>query len=300
MDVDAWTKKSIPRLRIAIPAITGAAAVIIALTFEMQQVSAGVPASHWHADFALRRIDPRPYHIPQGHIFTQEGVLMCSEPRPRFSLVVAVVLFLASAAHAGLILNFNARNPGNAQAAATIGSRQVTVAKTFTSLAPIDMEFTVNGGTGGAQQWTFTETVINKTGIKWDDYHVQIGFGTGSAFKTSAAQDGLKVNGTPAPASGGAFAQPPTLTGIGDMLDYASGNGIPSNTGSVLSFTMDIPDISSISPPFRTPDLPINQYRFTVRQVPTAIPVPPAVWIGGAGLMLAMGAAKWMRAKERD
>lgn len=57
------------------------------------------------------------------------------------------------------------------------------VSKTFTKLAPIDISFRVDPGTNPLELYNFTERIVNNTGSKWFDFHLELGIGTGDDFR---------------------------------------------------------------------------------------------------------------------
>ncbi|BCS34962.1 hypothetical protein TBR22_A41880 [Luteitalea sp. TBR-22] len=134
----------------------------------------------------------------------------------------------------------------------------------------LDYEFVV-AESGGTTEYAFTTNVINNTGVAWNDFHFELGFGTGDSFvavASGAALDFDTPDRDPAPASS-VF---PTLDASSNRLDwsgatvnYLGGGAGPFSSAFTLSF--DVPDgIAALNPQ--------GLNRFTLRSYPTATPVP--------------------------
>lgn len=136
--------------------------------------------------------------------------------------------------------------------------------KHYIGIGPVDIEFTVVPS-GGVTEYRFMEGVQNDTGIPWTDYHIQLGFGMGTAFVPSTSGDGLDFD-YPDLSSPFLFA-PFTTVVVGEDGIDAYGGVVPNATFvSPFVFHVDVPDgISS----------------FTVRQYPTiddgTVPEPSSV-----------------------
>lgn len=130
--------------------------------------------------------------------------------------------------------------------------------KHYVGIGPVDIEFTVVPS-GGVTEYRFMEGVQNDTGIPWTDYHIQLGFGMGTAFVPSPAGDGLDFD-HPHLSSPFLFAPFSTVVVAEDDVD-AYGGVVPNATFvSPFVFHVDVPDgITS----------------FTVRQYPTIDGIVP-------------------------
>jgi PEP-CTERM motif len=139
-------------------------------------------------------------------------------------------------------------------------ARTLDFTKSFDSLNPITLSFTVVQGTGPGNPYAVTENITNNTNQAWTDFHFTINEpatgGQGNVF-TSHTQS--------------------TLTGF--TLDSSSG---PRN----LDFTGNLAAHSTATATFNlSPDASIGP-NFTLTQVPT-IPEPEtyAMLLAGLGLM---------------
>lgn len=161
----------------------------------------------------------------------------------------------------------------------TTNPNVLDLSKSFTSLDPITLTFTVahtNGGPGNP--YTVTETITNNTGQTWLDYHFTI------TEPTTGGQGVVFTN----------FSNS-ELTGF--TLDSAPSSG-PRN----LNFTGELAHLGEATATFSlSPFDPGagNTATFTLTQVPT-IPEPEtyAMLLAGLGLMGYM--ARRRRSKEND
>ncbi len=124
--------------------------------------------------------------------------------------------------------------------------------KHYVGIGPVDIEFTVVPS-GGVTEYMFREGVFNDTGIPWTDYHIQLGFGMGTAFVPSSSGDGLDFD-HPAPNSPFSFAPFTTVVVAEDDIDAYGGV---------------VPDLTFVSPFVFHVDVPDGITSFTVRQYPT-------------------------------
>lgn len=136
--------------------------------------------------------------------------------------------------------------------------------KDYRGVGPIDIEFTVIPS-GGTTEYSFVEGVQNSSGFDWDSYCMQLGFGTGADFVSSAAGDGLDFDAPDfdspfflEPFGGAPF---PVVNVTEDLLDASGGVQPDGAYAEPFAFTIDVPDgITS----------------FTLRQLPKAVPEPAA------------------------
>lgn len=114
---------------------------------------------------------------------------------------------------------------------------------------------------GGTTEYAVAEGVSNSSGVAWDQYRIELGFGEGDAFVASTPGDGLDFD-TPdedSPLDFSAFFSTPTL--VGEDVILATGGLFPylAFTTPLFQFSIDVPDgIES----------------FTIRQIPIAVPEP--------------------------
>lgn len=117
---------------------------------------------------------------------------------------------------------------------------------------------------GGTTEYAFAEGVSNGSGLDWDQYRIELGFGEGVGFVPSTPGDGLDFD-TPdedSPLDFSAFFTTPTL--VGEDVILATGGLFPNLafTTPLFMFTVDVPDgIDS----------------FTLRQIPVAVPEPAGI-----------------------
>jgi hypothetical protein len=160
---------------------------------------------------------------------------------------------------------------------ATTSSNFAAIQKTFTSnTTPLDIVFNVNNSQG-VTEYLLAEGVFNATGTAWIDYHIQLGFGTGSSFTLANPSFGLQFDNTPAPSS----TDFPTSALSPQKLDFSGGN-VPSNHGASLAFTIDVPDSATA-----------GSYQFTVREFPS-VPEPSAFVLAGLGIA-GLVTRRWLR-----
>lgn len=188
----------------------------------------------------------------------------------------------------------------------------LTVDKTMGQLvggaAPyIELVFTIEtvfDGPLGITEYAVTETLTNNTGIGFNGFVLQLGFGTGAEFEAnpSTMDDGLKFDkglagfDTPLPASDVfAFCE---ACSDSNQLTFSDGVLASGETAN-LEFQLDIPDLFFADDGFNIPSefllAPDDEtgfaggYTFTMRQTPTFVPVPPATWL----FLSALGLLTW-------
>ena len=134
---------------------------------------------------------------------------------------------------------------------------------------------------GGTTEYAFIEGVSNSSGVDWDQYRIELGFGEGVGFIASTPGDGLDFD-TPdedSPFDFSVFYSTPTL--VGEDVILATGGLFP-----YLAFT---------TPPFQfSIDVPDGIDSFTLRQIPIAVPEPVS-----ASLMAMLGMGALMRRNVR-
>jgi hypothetical protein len=208
-----------------------------------------------------------------------------------FVVAAIVVALLSSAASAGTILPTPApgvSGPGlgfatvaaivtvqpnndNVPAAPPALDNNLTVPlKRFDFADYIDIEFSVQGSEG-VTEYQVTEFVDNNTGSPWSSYQMVLGHGTGGGFVISAAGDDLDFDSPN-------YDTPPTSTAFSsvntsdpDKLTYST--GVHGGGAQQYLFRIDVPDQGGFGG------------KFTLRQIPTAIPEPTAIVLAGLALL---------------
>lgn len=166
-------------------------------------------------------------------------------------------------------------NPNNDnQVGGGINDNNITVpVKRFDNVGYIDIVFNIVPS-GGTTEYFVAETVDNDTGIAWNSYFMQLGFGTGAGFVNSAALDGLDFDAPTYdfPPTSGAFANIVALTE--DSFQFST--GLHSTGFQSYSFRIDVAD------------LPPGVTSFTLRQTPVAVPEPASLFLLGGLASLGM------------
>ncbi len=117
---------------------------------------------------------------------------------------------------------------------------------------------------GGTTEYAIAEGVSNSSGISWNQYRIELGFGEGVGFVASTPGDDLDFD-TPdedSPFNFSAFFSTPALAGEDVIL--ATGGLFPNLafTTPLFQFSIDVPDgIES----------------FTMRQIPIPLPEPTSL-----------------------
>jgi hypothetical protein len=143
--------------------------------------------------------------------------------------------------------------------------------KRFDHTGYIDIEFFVSPS-GGVTEYQVFESVDNNTGMDWGSYRMELGYGLGAAFVKSTAGDGLDFD---APH----YDLPPTssampLVGLPDEDTLVYSGGTHSSGAESYVFRIDVPDISTFD----------HFSRFTLRQVPLAVPEPSTIALLGLAI----------------
>ncbi len=181
----------------------------------------------------------------------------------RTKLLVAALFFAGSISTASAsadISNITASGLGLGTFSWNLSGNNLIINKTFDSVNPIDLEFTVVHGTG-APGINVTEYITNNTGKDWTDFHFTISGHDGVEFTDFS---GSKLSGFTlehAPISG-----PTNLNYLGALANGGS---------TVASFNLSMPDPGAY-----------GSYTFHLTQVPT-IPEPEtyAMLLLGLGLI---------------
>ncbi|MEZ6190503.1 MAG: choice-of-anchor F family protein [Phycisphaerales bacterium] len=199
--------------------------------------------------------------------------------------VAALSLAFTSSLHAGQILGFTWSSgiasiagepvdppvdPNNDNVVGASPNEVVVTQKDFFGVNGVaDIVFTVIDS-GGTTEYAFIEGVSNSSGIDWNQYRIELGFGEGSGFVASTPGDGLDFD-TPdedSPFDFSVFFPSASLEDEDTIL--AEGGIFP-----YLAFT---------TPPFRfSVDVPDGIDSFTLRQIPIAVPEPASVGLVALG-----------------
>jgi len=138
----------------------------------------------------------------------------------------------------------------------------------------IDIEFFVSP-TQGVTEYQVSEFVDNNTGTPWSSYRMLLGFDTGPNFVLSPLNDGLDFDtgppgGNDTPPSSGAF--PNVNRPDEDQLVFSG--ALHASGAQPYSFRIDVPDIATL-----------RFSRFTLRQIPVAVPEPATVVLLGLTIL---------------
>jgi hypothetical protein len=167
--------------------------------------------------------------------------------------------------------------PGDAD-----GPNVISGTKTFRNMSPLDTVFIVDNSDGTTEYLFSRERVNNMTASDWNDFHFELGFGTGAGFIRSTINDGLDFDTplqTPTPTSD-EFMR---LVHRGDTMDWSRGLVVKRDF-VLFTFSLDVPNNTNIPVDFRLP----SGYAFTLRQRPTAVPEPSSLVLGATGAVLGL------------
>lgn len=196
--------------------------------------------------------------------------------RPATSGILATLLVLDAlqgGASAGIITGANIITLQGSTASVTNINRNahtLDITKDFKGLEPIDIEFTVQGA-GDVTAWKFNEIIRNNSGVEWNDFHFELGTGTGNGFRRLSVTDMLIFSGTlPVETIDPTGIQPfEDNSAAGQtVLSYINteGGGVPSSPNNRLKF------------PNLTINVPDGLTKFTLRERPSTdgklLPVP--------------------------
>ena len=136
----------------------------------------------------------------------------------------------------------------------------------------------------------FTTNVVNNSGIAWDDFHFQLGFGTGAAFVPVGAGFGLDFD-TPDADPAATSTVFPVLNHQENLVEWSGATvnylGGPAGAPFSVAFSLsiDVPDgVAALHPG--------GVNRFTLRSFPTAQQVPEPATIALLGIGLAWAAVR--------
>ena len=178
-------------------------------------------------------------------------------------VLVATLFFAGSVSTASAsadISNITASGLGLGTFSWNLSGGNLTINKTFDSVNPIDLEFTVVHGTG-APGINVTELITNNTGVDWTDFHFTISGHSGVVFTdfSHSTLSGFALEHAP-------ISGPTNLNYLGALANGGTTDGL---------FNLSMPDPGAGS-----------SYTFHLTQVPT-IPEPEtyAMLLIGLGLL---------------
>ena len=117
---------------------------------------------------------------------------------------------------------------------------------------------------GGTTEYLFIEGVSNSSGIPWDTYRIELGFGEGVDFVPSTPGDGLDFD-------------TPDEDSPRDFSVFFPTSSLP-NEDTILAEGGIFPYLAFTTPPFRfTVDVPDGIDSFTIRQIPGPVPEPAGI-----------------------
>ena len=92
------------------------------------------------------------------------------------SATIAALGWVGAASAAPIITNISASGPGLGSFSSQIDedNRSIDLLKTFESLNPITLTFTVEHSTGPANPYEVSEEITNNSGVDWRDFHFEI------------------------------------------------------------------------------------------------------------------------------
>lgn len=186
---------------------------------------------------------------------------------------------LSAGAGLGLanVLELASPDPNNDNVA-VLSRNLINIDKRFDHFGEIDMVFSVTNSDGTTEYWV-DDVVTNNSGVKWYDYHFELGFGVGAAFVPSNLFDFLDFDApdndpTPTSTDFQTLAHGSNEIGWSDgVIDFVPN---PGSVSRQFLLSIDVPDYNLEIPEsaiIRDPTGGIAGYHFTLRQYPTPEPV---------------------------
>lgn len=192
-------------------------------------------------------------------------VLLLAAANLRAATITSIPAFLTPGFSTGSVGPVGATPAPNNDNAAAASPNVIPYSIFFNTFGTLETEFAV-ADSGGTTEYRFTQTFVNNTGVPWQGFLFELGFGTGTNFVAAAASGSLDFDtptldpGPASPAFPAVNHQPHSLTWSGGL--------VPSIGGAPFSFAIDVPDGLQTAHP-------AGQNRFTLRQTPiAAAPVP--------------------------
>ncbi len=215
------------------------------------------------------------------------------------SVVASLAIFTTSVAHAGEVTGVTWFSgvaslagtafdppvaPGNDNHIGDSPNEIWVTQKDYFAIGPVDLVFDVSDN-AGTTEYRVREGVYNGTGLLWDGYHIELGFGEGAGFVKSAPGDGLDFD-SPDFDSPVDFNPGPGFSTVDVFEDdiIASDGFMPHGSfAGYFIFHIDVPNgISS----------------FTIRQSPiehTAAVPEPSTYAMGMLALCGLGVVVWRR-----
>jgi PEP-CTERM motif len=177
-----------------------------------------------------------------------------------------------------LIATVNPSNDNQSGGGAADNNLEIN-AKRFDFGGYIDLVFSV-AASDLVTEYKVTEFVDNNTGVPWNTYTMQLGFGTGAGFQLATAASGLDFD---APG----YDSPPTSAVMPSVTlspaELVFSGAIQGSGAQLYTFRIDVPNIPGTAGPGT----------FTLRQFGTEVPEPStALLLGFASIA---GAAVFRR-----
>ena len=170
-------------------------------------------------------------------------------------------------------------DPNNDNVVGPSDNRVRITQKDYTGVGPVDVMFSVRDS-DGVTEYVLEEGVFNNTGMDWDCYTLQLGFGEGSDFVLSDPGDGLDFD---APDFDSPQSIPPftTVTVTEDEINATGGLLVDFMFSAPLLISIDVPDgIDS----------------FTIRQLPKVNSIPEPA----SALLLSLSGFGWAVMRRRS
>jgi hypothetical protein len=192
--------------------------------------------------------------------------------KPRLILASSLLALFPTAHAASVISTITAS--GDGLGAVTDVSfnnvaRILSLEKTFDSVDPITLTFTIGHSTGPAGPFDVTESITNSTGTDWIDFHYSI-------VEPSPPQGVVFTSFNSSTYSGMILESPPTS--VPRNLNFVGSQ--PDGAIATASFNLSFPDPGAN-----------NTYTAQLTQLPT-IPIPAAAWLLGSGLLGLLAVAR--------
>lgn len=144
-----------------------------------------------------------------------------------------------------------------------------------------DLEFILTNSLG-TTEYRFVNNLANISGVTWNNFRFELGFGTGANFVRSGAGDLLDFDiesADPAPSSN-RFT---TITRSSDVIDFTGGS--PLGIGMVqMTFAIDVPDDLQKVNPYGVNTFTLRVSPNGVTAAPT-VPEPTSMMLLGTGLL---------------